>query len=178
MFGITSLTPNVVSTAGGDLVSLTGSALPTGVSVLVGGAPVTVLPGNSTSQLVFRTNPSAAGRYDVAVYAVPGTASQVLSGALTVQSAAGGAVPRASSAPTNSPSSGSGGSGSGGATSPSSSPTAGATSAPTGAATPSGPVTAVGPSGLRLVASTELDGLTDAVWAAAVCAGTCTAIGV
>jgi subtilisin family serine protease len=178
-FGITSLTPNVVSTAGGDLVTLTGTALPTGVSVLVGGAPVTVLPGGSTTELVFRTNPSVAGRYDVAVYAVPGTASQILSGALTVQSAAGGTVPTASSAPTSSSggSGGSGGSGTGGATSPSSSPSATATGAPTGTAAPSGPITAVGPGGLRLVASPELDGLTDPVWAAAVCAGTCTAIG-
>jgi hypothetical protein len=82
VFKVTSIDPSTVSTAGGTLITITGTALPAGARVRVGpSAGATVLNGSAT-HVTFVAPALVAGIWDVSVFAPDGTSS-VLRAALT-----------------------------------------------------------------------------------------------
>jgi hypothetical protein len=102
VFRITSLSPNRVALGGGNLVTVTGVALPSDPTVRIGSSATGQVVSSSTTTLVFRTPARLAGSYDVTVSAPDGRAT-VLSNALTyVDTAAGPPAPGATT-PTTPP---------------------------------------------------------------------------
>ncbi|MGY1842017.1 S8 family serine peptidase [Modestobacter sp. SYSU DS0875] len=138
-FGLTSISPAQVSTDGGTSVTITGTAIPTGAMVVVGGTQSAAVTSASATRLVFTAPGLVAGTYDVTVYAPDRTTSATLSAALTaVDPQSGG------SAPTS------------------------AGSTPTSTATPTSvaarPTEVAGPNGMRLVRSSLLASLAPRIW--------------
>lgn len=143
-------------------MTVTGTDLPSGVAVLVGGAPATVMGGHTATRLSFYSPARIAGTYDVAIMEYPGTAKVTLVKALTYADPG---------------SSGSGGSGDGGSGATSGPSPTSSTGTDASAPGPTQPSTAKGPGGLRLVRSDTLSVLTASAWASAPrCAGRCRAI--
>ena len=143
-----------MSTAGGTLVTITGTDIPAGARVRVGDTrAATVLSSTSTS-IVFTAPAVVAGVYDVHVFNAASTAESVLNGGLTyVDSAtAGGSTPGSGSGP------GGGNGGSAGA------PGTGGGSGAEGTGGATGPVTANGPRGQRLVRSAAFGKLGASFW--------------
>jgi serine protease len=91
-FRITSLSPNVVDTAGGTTVTISGRALPTTPTVRIGGTATGTIVTASTTRVTFRVPARAAGVYDVTVFAPDGR-STVLSNALTYAAEVGSPAP-------------------------------------------------------------------------------------
>ncbi|WP_143018754.1 S8 family serine peptidase [Geodermatophilus sp. DSM 45219] len=149
-FGITSLSPARVGTAGGTLVTITGTALPAGPRVRIGDAAAATVVRSSTTQLVVRVPARAAGVYDVHVFAPDGRSS-VLTAALTYGDAPAGTSPGGpgGTAPGGPTPGGSGGTAPGGDAGPGGPPDAGSGSADV----------RTGPNGLRLVRSAVFAGL-------------------
>ncbi|WP_299952878.1 S8 family serine peptidase [uncultured Modestobacter sp.] len=151
VFGLTSISPSVVSTAGGTRVTVTGTNLPDDVGVRIGGAQAaTVLRADGTS-VEFEAPARVAGSYDVWVFSAGGAESSVLTDALSyVDDPAGGG-----SSPGTDDGSGSDGSdGTGGGTTPADGTGGGA----------GDPVTTVGPNGERLVRSAAFRSLGASFW--------------
>ncbi|MCF6509217.1 hypothetical protein E9549_17675, partial [Blastococcus sp. MG754426] len=81
-FRITSLSPNLVDSAGGTLVTITGLSLPSTPTVRIGSSATATVVHSSATSLSVRVPARAAGTYDVSVLARDGR-STVLAGALT-----------------------------------------------------------------------------------------------
>jgi hypothetical protein len=187
VFGITSMSPSTVDTAGGTLVTITGTALPSNPRVLVGASATASVVSSSPTSVSFRAPARTAGGYDVHVFATDGT-EQVLTGALTyVDGAAGGGSGTGSGTPgtgtgtggTGTPGTGTGGTGTGtGGTGTGTGGTGTGTGTPgTGTGTGTGgpgsgssggpgstaPVVVTGPGGERLVRTTKFSAL-GAIW--------------
>ncbi|MGY1748803.1 S8 family serine peptidase [Modestobacter sp. SYSU DS0511] len=138
-FGLTSISPARVSTDGGTSVTITGSAIPDGALVVIGGSRSAVVTSVSATRLVFTAPALAAGTYDVTVYAPDRVTSATLpEGLAAVAGDSGGAAP----------------------TSAGSTPTATAT--PTSGA--ARPTEVAGPHGMRLVRSSLLASLAPRIW--------------
>lgn len=152
-FGLTSISPSVVSTAGGTRVTVTGTNLPDDVRVRIGDTrAATVLRADGTS-VEFDAPSLVAGSYDVWVFSAGGAASSVLTDGLRyVDDPADGGT---------TPSTGDSGSGSDGGTGDGTSPDEGTDGAGGGVRTP---VTAVGPNGERLVRSAAFRSLGASFW--------------
>ena len=84
VFGLQSVQPNVVSTAGGTQVTVYGTAIPSGASVLIGGQPATMVTSNAPASLAVIAPPAVAGPESVKVVAPDGT-SQTMTNAVTYQ---------------------------------------------------------------------------------------------
>ena len=154
-FGITSLSPARVGTAGGTLVTITATALPADPRVRIGDSAAATVVRASATQVVVRVPARAAGVYDVHVFAPDGRHS-VLTAALTYVDATGGTAPGGST-PGGAGTGGTGGSpGSGGTGGGSSG--GGSGSDGSAGAGGSGDVR-TGPGGLRLVRSAVFSGL-------------------
>jgi hypothetical protein len=80
---ITSLSVSSGSTAGGTLVTLTGSGFTNAYAVNIGGTSVASIAVNSDSQLSFVTPPNAAGIWDVTVSSFAGTSIPTASSQFT-----------------------------------------------------------------------------------------------
>jgi hypothetical protein len=158
-FGITSLSPATVDSAGGTLVTITGTALPADPRVRVGTSAAAVVVSASSTTLVFRAPARVAGVYDVHVFATDGTTS-ALEAALTYVDGAGAGAPGTGDGTgdgtggdgTGDSGSGTGGSGSGGS---------GGSGDGSGEA--AGPVVATGPAGQRLVRTAKFAAL-GSIW--------------
>ncbi len=151
IFGLESVQPNVVSTSGGDQVTIYGTAIPSGAHVLIGGQPATVVYDGAPTTLTVITPPAAAGPMDVKVIAPDGT-SQTMTGALTYKVlSSGGSTPSngtgssgtssGTSTGGSTPSSGTGttnGTGSGSTSSSTSTPSSGTVTSPSGSTPSSG----------------------------------------
>ncbi|MCW2576552.1 MAG: Subtilisin-like peptidase [Modestobacter sp.] len=151
-FGLTSITPTRVSVAGGTKVTITGTAIPAGARVRIGLTTSAVVSTASTTRLVFTTPALVAGSYDVYVFNAGGTASSVLTGALTYL--AGSSAPSTSAASSSAPTS-----------------SAASSTATSPAATPTW---VTGPHGERLVRSALFRSLQPSIWrvnCAAACSG-------
>ncbi|TFV51994.1 S8 family serine peptidase [Blastococcus sp. TF02A_35] len=178
-FRITSLSPDVVATSGGSLVTVTGLALPSMPTVRIGATATATVVQSSATRLVFRVPARVAGTYDVSVHARDGR-SAVLDDALTytetVGTAPGGTTPTSPAAGGTSP-----GTGTTPGTSPGTSPggstpggsTPGGTSPGTGTPPAAG---AEGPSGERLVRSDRFRALGH-VWSQN-CSVSCTGVAI
>jgi hypothetical protein len=180
-FGITSLNPAIVDTAGGTLVTITGTSLPANPRVRIGDSATASVVSSSSTSITFRTPARAAGVYDVHVFATDGT-EQILTGALTyVDAAAAGGSDTGAGTPGTGPGTApgtgadpgtdTGGSGSG--TSPGSDPgtgpgagsgTPGPGSPGSGGSGTRAPVVVTGPNGERLVRTAKFAGL-GGIWA-------------
>ncbi|WP_249523579.1 IPT/TIG domain-containing protein, partial [Modestobacter marinus] len=145
-FGLTSISPAVVSTAGGTRVTVTGTHVPDGVRVRIGDTrEATVVSSDSTS-VVFTAPALVAGVYDVTVFNPSGTESSVLADGLSyVEEPVGGGT-------TPDPAPG---------TEDGSTPAPGTTPGTGGG---SSVVTAVGPNGERLVRSAAFGRLGSSFW--------------
>jgi hypothetical protein len=149
-FGITSLSPARVDTAGGTLVTITGTALPPDPRVRIGDSAAATVVRASATQVVVRVPARAAGVYDVHVFARDDRHS-VLTAALTYTDTTGGTAPGGTTPGGTGGGSGSSGSDTGGS--------GGDESA--GAGDPADVRT--GPGGLRLVRNAVFSGLR-AIW--------------
>ncbi|MCZ2821769.1 S8 family serine peptidase [Modestobacter sp. VKM Ac-2977] len=141
-FGLTSISPAVVSTAGGTRVTVTGTNVPDGARVRIGDTrEATVVSSDSTS-VVFTAPDLVAGVYDVSVFGPSGPESSVLADGLTYveEPAGGGTAPD---------------------TDDGSTPDSGSTPGTGGG---SSLVTAVGPNGERLVRSAAFGRLGSSFW--------------
>ncbi|WP_089406057.1 S8 family serine peptidase [Geodermatophilus saharensis] len=145
-FGLTSINPTRVDTAGGTSVTVTGTAVPAGARVRVGSSAQATVTAVSATSVTFTTPARAAGTYDVYVFAPDGTSS-VLAGGLTYLDGTGGVSPT----PTPSPAPGTPQPGA-------PQPGAGGGTRPTGG----GPLT--GPRGERLVPSALFTTLGTSIW--------------
>ncbi|MGY1609130.1 S8 family serine peptidase [Geodermatophilus sp. SYSU D00700] len=143
-FGLTSINPTRVSTAGGTGVTITGRAVPAGARVRVGSSAQATVTAVSATSVTFTTPARAAGTYDVYVFAPDGTSS-VLAGGLTYLDGTGGVSPTPTPAP-GTPQPGTQQPGAGGGTRPPG----------------DGPVT--GPRGERLVSSALFTALGPSIW--------------
>jgi hypothetical protein len=147
-YAITALSPDRVSTAGGQLVTVEGRALPADPRVRVGTSGVADIWATTSTRLTFVAPPRVAGRYDVMVSA-PGGRVTVLAADLEYvapEGGPGGAFPAPAPAP--------GGSGAPGGPAP----------GDPGTATPTRQVVA-GPGGLRLVRGpATFAGVTTSLW--------------
>jgi subtilisin family serine protease len=152
-FGITSLSPARVGTAGGTLVTITGAALPADPRVRIGDSAAATVVRASATQVVVRVPARAAGVYDVHVFAPDGRHS-VLTAALTYTDATGGTAPGGST-PGGTGTGGPGGSSGGGSSGGTGGGNGGDGSA--GAGSPGDVRT--GPGGFRLVRSAVFSGL-------------------
>ncbi|RBY92053.1 hypothetical protein DQ244_06990 [Blastococcus sp. TBT05-19] len=169
-FRITSLGPDVVDTAGGTLVTVTGLALPADPTVRIGSSATADVVQSTATRLVFRVPARVAGTYDVSVHARDGR-SAVLSNALTYVDGVGtgpGTTPPAPPAP---------GDGSPAPTTPATppggtAPDGGSPGTPPAAA----PVERTGPSGERLVRSDRFSGL-GSIWSVN-CSASCTGVAI
>jgi hypothetical protein len=101
-FGLTSISPARVSTAGGTTVTITGTAVPTGVRVRVGATAAATVISASSTQVQFTSPALVAGVYDVSVFAPDGT-SAVLTGGLTTVAPTGGTSPGTTNPGTTNP---------------------------------------------------------------------------
>ena len=81
-FSITGMSPVRVSTTGGTVVTITGTALPLDARVRIGDSASAEVVSSSTDRLEFRAPARVAGVYDVHVFARDDRTS-VLEGALT-----------------------------------------------------------------------------------------------
>jgi subtilisin family serine protease len=153
LFGITSLSPARVGTAGGTLVTITGAALPADPRVRIGDSAAATVVRASATQVVVRVPARAAGVYDVHVFAPDGRHS-VLTAALTYTDATGGTAPGGST-PGGTGTGGPGGSSGGGSSGGTGGGNGGDGSA--GAGSPGDVRT--GPGGFRLVRSAVFSGL-------------------
>jgi serine protease len=159
-----------VDVAGGTVVTITGTNLPSNPRVRVGdSATATVITASPTS-LTFRAPARVAGVYDVHVFAADGTES-VLTAALTYVEGAGTGTPGSGSgAGSGTPGTGSGTDGPGSGTGSGSDGSGGSGTGSGGAGSGSGdaggstgPVVMTGPSGERLVRTTKFAAL-GAIW--------------
>ncbi|MCZ2838168.1 S8 family serine peptidase [Modestobacter sp. VKM Ac-2985] len=144
-FGLTSISPSVVSTAGGTRVTVTGTDVPDGARVRIGDTRVAIVVSADSTSVVFTAPELVAGVYDVFVFGPTGTESSVLADGLTYVAEPTG----------------------GGGTDPA--PDAGDGTAPDAGSTPdtgggSSVVTAVGPDGERLVRSATFGRLGSSFW--------------
>lgn len=173
-FRITSLSPNVVDSAGGTVVTITGLALPANPTVRIGATATATVVTATTTRVTFRVPARIAGRYDVSVFAPDGR-SAVLSSALTyadaVGTAPGGSTP-GSTTPGGTPPGGTtpGGSTPGGSTPVG--PTPGDGSTPS-----TGPVVRSGPAGERLVRSAKFGAVRPTIWSVN-CSSSCTGVAI
>jgi hypothetical protein len=87
-FRVTSISPVHVSTTGGTVVTVTGTALEAGIGVRVGGTRTADVLSSSSTSVVFRTPAAVAGTYDVTLFKNGRTS--VLTGGLVYQ---GGTTP-------------------------------------------------------------------------------------
>ncbi|CCG05484.1 S8 family serine peptidase [Blastococcus saxobsidens] len=172
-FGIASLSPNVVDTAGGTLVTITGRALPSLPTVRVGTSATATVVRSSTTSLVVRVPARTAGTYDVTVHARDGR-STVLTAALTYAvavgsdpsgSTPGGTTPGGTAPAPSSPA-------------PSSpAPSAPGGSTPDGGTAPDVPAAVrTGPHGERLVRSDRFSAL-GSIWSVN-CSASCTGVAI
>ncbi|SEK89516.1 IPT/TIG domain-containing protein [Blastococcus sp. DSM 46786] len=179
VFRITSLSPNLVGTDGGTLVTITGRALPADPTVRIGATTTAAVVHGDSGSVVFRVPARVAGVYDVSVYAPDGR-STVLSNALTYAEE----VAPAPEAPSGTAPDGTSPEGTtpdgtapepttpGGSTTPGA-PAPGGTT-PGGPAPDSGPVVREGPAGERLVRSDRFRALSS-IWSVD-CASSCTGV--
>ncbi|MCW2739818.1 MAG: peptidase and in kexin sedolisin, partial [Blastococcus sp.] len=172
-FGITSMSPTTVSSAGGTVVTITGTALPVDPRVLIGTSAAATVTRSSTTSLTFRTPARADGVYDVHVFARDGQES-VLEAALTfvtdAEGAAGAGGSGAGSGGTGTGGTGTGDAGTGTGGTGTGDPGAGDTGSGdpgTGGAGRSGttadPVVSSGPGGQRLVRTSKFAAL-GSIW--------------
>jgi serine protease len=176
VFRITSLSPNVVTTAGGTLVTVRGEALPTNPTVLIGGTLRASVINSSPTRVSFRVPARIAGSYDVSIVARDGR-STVLSKALTYAASVGGTTPADGSGSTpggTAPGGTTPGGTAPGGTSPGGS-TPGGTS-PGGSTPGTAPVVRDSPTGERLVRSARFDGLRS-IWSLD-CSSSCTGVAI
>jgi hypothetical protein len=178
LFRITSLSPDVVDTAGGTVVTITGLALPADPTVRIGRTTTATIVQATTTRLTFRVPARVAGVYDVTVFAPDGR-STVLSNALTYADAVGSLDPGddgTGGAPddgTTTPGGTAPGTSPGGTTPGGSTPEDGSS----GGSTPAtGPIVRSGPAGERLVRSAKFDGLR-AIWSLN-CSSSCTGVAI
>lgn len=187
-FGITSSTPTRVGLAGGELITVRGTALEAGLSVRVGSTALAHVVVSDPTTLVFAAPARGAGTYDVTIFRDGRTS--VLPAALTYSDAGAGSGPAAPPQDpgptpppaTTSPADPTPAPGGTPAPAPSPSPTPPPTPSPTPAPTPapggstdpapSG--TRTGPNGERLVRTAALTGLRD-LWRVS-CPTSCTGI--
>jgi serine protease len=172
VFRITSLSPNVVDSAGGTVVTINGLALPANPTVRIGATTTATIVTATTTRLTFRVPARIAGRYDVSVFAPDGR-STVLSNALTYADAVGSG-PAVTTPGATTP----GGTTPGGTTPGGGTPgtTPGATPG-TGTTPSTGPVVRSGPAGERLVRSTRFAALRPTVWSMN-CSSSCTGVAI
>ena len=161
VFKVTSVNPSTVSTAGGTLITITGSALPDGARVRVGPNTGATVLGSSATQVTFVAPPMVVGIWDVTVFAIDGTSSE-LSAALTyVAPGSGGTQPGTSPGGSTSPSNGS----QPGTTTPTDPGSSNPDSSTPGVSTPdSSALPIVGPHKERLMYSALFAGLGKAIW--------------
>lgn len=190
-FGITHLSPGSGPTGGGQRLTLVGTRLPSGASVLVGGVPAQVVLDAAPTGITVLTPARAAGPVDVTVYGPRSTdlsgarPSAVLRGAYTYVAPSGSTDPGTDpgAAPTSAPTTPAG---SPPSAPPSSAPTTAPTSAPTTAPAPaqtppapSATPPAASPSapgtrdGLRLRLARDIDPV---LFGHAACRTSCTAL--
>jgi hypothetical protein len=185
-FGITSLSPSTVVTAGGTLVTITGTALPSNPRVLVGASATASVVSSSATSVSFRAPARTAGGYDVHVFATDGT-EQVLTGALTyVDGAAGGGTGTGTGTPgtgtgtggTGTPGAGTGGTGTGTGTpgTGAGTGTGGSGSGGSGGSGSTAPVVVTGPGGERLVRTTKFSAI-GAIWSMG-CSTSCSGVAI
>ncbi|WP_116450799.1 S8 family serine peptidase [Blastococcus litoris] len=174
VFRITSLSPDVVDSAGGTVVTITGLALPANPTIRIGATTTATVVTSTTTRVTFRVPARVAGVYDVSVFAPDGR-STVLSNALTYADAVGTA-PGGSTPGGTTPGGGTTPTAPGGTTPGGGTPPGGTT--PGGGATPpdTGPVVRTGPSGERLVRSAKFDALRS-IWSMD-CSSSCTGVAV
>ena len=160
-FGLTSISPATVGTAGGTRVTVTGTNIPDGVRVLIGDSRAASVISSTSTSVVFTAPAAVAGAYDVHVFNAAGTASSVLEKGLTYTDApSDGTSPDTGTGTGATPGTGTGTGGSddgtddGSTTDPGSGGTGGATS----------PVTTKGPHGQRLVRSKLFGSLGSSFW--------------
>ncbi|MGY1638631.1 S8 family serine peptidase [Geodermatophilus sp. SYSU D00742] len=170
-FGITSLSPARVGTAGGETVTIRGTALPDGARVRVGDSATAVVLRVSADQLQFRAPARAAGSYDVHVFAPDGRQS-VLGSALTYVAAGTGDTVPGGSTP-DGPGTEPGGTPPGGST-PGGSTPGGTTPGGSGTGGTVRPDVVTGPAGQRLVRNARFDGLRG-IWSTD-CSVSCTGV--
>jgi hypothetical protein len=154
-FGLTSISPAVVSTAGGTRVTITGTNVPAGVRVLIGDSRAATVVSSTSTSVVFTAPSAVAGTYDVHVFNAAGTAESVLPGGLryVADPGTGGTTPDAG--PGSTPGTGAGGAGSDEDDDTTTNPVPGGTA---------GPVTTPGPHGQRLVRSAAFGSLGASFW--------------
>ncbi|SHN84686.1 Serine protease, subtilisin family [Geodermatophilus obscurus] len=152
-FGITSLSPARVGTAGGTLVTITGAALPANPRVRIGDSAAATVVRSSPTEVVVRVPARAAGVYDVHVFAPDGRYS-VLTAALTYTASPGGTAPGSST-----PGGSGGGSGTGGGAPGTGGGAGSGTDGSAGAGGGSSSDVRTGAGGLRLVRSAVFAGL-------------------
>ncbi|MCF6743049.1 hypothetical protein E9529_01935, partial [Blastococcus sp. KM273128] len=165
-FRITSLSPNLVDSAGGTLVTITGLSLPSAPTVRIGSSATATVVHSSATSLRVRVPARVAGTYDVTVHARDGRWT-TLPGALTyaevVDSAPSGSSP--------------------GGTTPGGTAPAPGTPAPagpgggtpgTGTAPDAAPGVRTGPHGERLVRSDRFSAL-GGIWSVS-CTSSCTGV--
>jgi hypothetical protein len=172
-FSITSISPTRVNVAGGTLVTITGTDLPTAPQVRIGDSAAAFVVSSSATEVVFRAPARVAGAYDVHVFAPDGRTS-VLTAALTYSADVGG--PGSGGADDGSDDSGSGGDpddGTGG--SDGSGGSGGSDDGTDDSDGSAGPVTTTGPGGERLVRTTKFASLGSSFWSMN-CSVSCTGV--
>jgi hypothetical protein len=155
-FGLTSISPTRVSTAGGTYVTITGTAIPADATVRVGPNASAVVSTVSATRLVFITPALVVGTYDVHVFGRSGTQEAVLTGGLQYLDT--------SSSP-----------GTSAASSTASSTSAGSTSG--GSSSAATPSWVTGPHGERLVHSALFAALGKTIWKVG-CSSSCSGVAV
>jgi hypothetical protein len=176
-FGLTSISPTRVSTAGGTTVTVTGTAVPAGARVRIGLTDAATVTSVSATRVTFTTPARVAGVYDVYVFAPDGTSS-VLTGGLTYVDATGGVspTPGTSTPGTSTPGTSTPGTPQPGTPQPGT-PQPGAQQPGAGGGTPpaAGDSSVPGPRGERLVRSARFSALGTAIWRVD-CSGTCSGL--
>ena len=162
-FGLTSIAPSQVSVDGGTRVTVTGTNIPTGVRVRIGGTRAAEVVTAGGTSVTFIAPAMVAGVYDVHVFGATGTTSSVLEGGLTYVAgpADGGSTPGTTPATPTTPGTTPGGTGDGSDGDGSDGSTPGTT--PGGGS--AGPVVTTGPGGQRLVRSVAFGRLGASFWA-------------
>jgi hypothetical protein len=191
-FGITSMSPTTVPSAGGTVVTITGTALPSSPRVLIGDSAAATVVRSSATTLTFRTPARADGVYDVHVFARDGQES-VLEDALTFVtepagsggtggsvtdpgSGTGGSGTGTGGSGSGTGGSGTGGSGTGGSGTGGSGTGGSGTGGSGGSGTTADPVVATGPGGQRLVRATKFAAL-GSIWSMD-CSTSCTGVAI
>jgi hypothetical protein len=180
-FRITSLSPNVVDTAGGTTVVVRGLTMPTNPVIRIGATARATLVSSSSTRVTFRVPARSAGVYDVSIFAAD-SRSTVLSNALTyVEEVGGGAVPGDDGGTTPDGSTPGGTTPDGtspGGTAPGGTPPGGSTpdDGDPGSTPGTDPVVRSGPAGERLVRSAKFSGLRS-IWSMN-CSSSCTGVAI